>query len=119
MCFYDGVAYHEFEGFALDLDERDRLVRALGNKNVMILKNHGLLTVGSTVAEAFLNMYQLEQSCSIQVAAAHGGQKLNLPSAELAAHTAAQFKHNRYNQSPRPWTPLKRRLDRISPDYAS
>lgn len=56
MCFYGNIAYHHYEGIALDLGERDRLVRDLGDKDVMILKHHGLLTVGRTISEAFLNI---------------------------------------------------------------
>ncbi|WP_245284331.1 class II aldolase/adducin family protein [Bradyrhizobium sp. WSM2254] len=119
MCFYGGIAYHNYEGVAIDLGERERLVRDLGNKNVMILKHHGLLTVGRTVSEAFLNMYLLEQSCRIQIAATQGGQRVALPSDNVAAHTAKQFHEEGYNRSLRPWTALKRRLDRISPDYAT
>ncbi|MHB0791073.1 class II aldolase/adducin family protein [Bradyrhizobium sp. 5.13L] len=119
MCFYGGVAYHEYEGVALDLSERERLVHDLGKKDVMILKHHGLLTIGRTVSEAFLNMYLLEQSCRIQIAATQGGQQIVLPSENVAAHTAAQFREQGYNRSMRPWAALKRRLDRVSPDYAS
>lgn len=119
MAFYGGIAYHDYEGIALDLDERERLVGDLGDKDLMILKHHGLLTVGRSVGEAFLNMYQLDQCCRIQIAAMQGGQKITLPSHEVAAHTAAQATQNRYNQSPRPWAALKRRLDRISSDYAT
>lgn len=119
MCFYGEVAYHAYEGVALDLDERERLIRDLGNKDVMILKHHGLLTIGRSVAEAFLNMYLLEQSCRVQIAATQGGQKLALPSDKIASHTAEQFRRERYNKNPRPWAALKRRLDRLSPQYAT
>lgn len=119
MCFYRGIAYHDYEGVALDLAERDRLVRDLGDKDVMILKHHGLLTVGGTVSEAFLNMYLLEQSCRIQIASMQGGQKITLPSDKIASHTAEQFQQEGYNRNPRPWAALKRRLDRLSPEYAT
>jgi ribulose-5-phosphate 4-epimerase/fuculose-1-phosphate aldolase len=119
MAFYDGVAYHDYEGIALDLDERERLVNDLGAKDVMILKHHGLLTVGRTVAEAFHNMYYMEQSCRIQIAATQGGQKVTVPSNNVAAHTAAQFNRNPATKGQRSWTALRRKLDRISPDYAS
>ena len=119
MAFHGGVAYHDYEGIALDLDERERLVRDLGDKDVMILRHHGLLTVGRTVAEAFLNIYYMEQSCRLQVAAMSGGQKVTVPSDEVAAHTAAQFNRNPATKGQRPWAALRRRLDRISPDYAS
>lgn len=121
MELYGRIAYHDYEGIADDLAERERLARDLGDKDVMILKHHGLLTVGRTVAEAFHNMYYLEQSCRIQIAATQGGQKITLPPDEVVAHTVAQS--NRYRESKsfgsRAWAALKRRLDRISPDYAT
>lgn len=119
MCFYGGVAYHDYEGVALDLSERERLVRDLGTKDVMILKHHGLLAVGCSVAEAFLNMYLLEQSCRVQIAATQGGQRIVLPSEKIASHTAEQFQREGYNRNPRPWAALKRHLDRVSPGYAT
>ncbi len=69
MEFYGKVAYHDYEGVALDLDEQQRLVRDLGDKPVLMLRNHGLLTVGATVSQAFLRMYYLEKACDIQIAA--------------------------------------------------
>lgn len=119
MAFYNNLAYHDYEGIAVDLEERERLVRDLGDSSAMILKHHGLLTVGSTVGEAFLNMFLLEQACRVQLAATQGGRKITQLSGEVAEHTAAQFRKFRYNQSPLPWRALKRRLDRISPDYAT
>lgn len=79
MEFYGRLSYHDFEGIALDLDERERLVKDLGKNNVMILKHHGLLTTGRTVAEAFYNMYYLDQACRIQIAASQGGQEDQSP----------------------------------------
>jgi ribulose-5-phosphate 4-epimerase/fuculose-1-phosphate aldolase len=85
----------------------------------MILANHGLLTVGQTVAEAFYYMYYLEQSCRIQVAAMSTGAKLSLPPPEVCEHTAGQYTHGGPNKGRRPWTALRRRLDREQPDYKS
>ena len=79
MLLNGRVAYHDFEGIALDLDERSRLVADLGAKNAMILRNHGTLAVGSSVGEAFQTMYFLERACAIQVAALSGGAPPNLP----------------------------------------
>src|SRR5574342_231010 len=70
------LAYHDFEGPALRDDEKPRLVADLGNKTSLILRNHGLLTVGETAAEAFVSMYYLESSCAIQVRAQSGGGEL-------------------------------------------
>jgi len=93
MEFYGNVAYHDYEGIALDLDERERLVKDLGDKPVLILRNHGLLTVGETVQQAFLRMYYLEKACEIQLAAQAGGQALVIPSDAVCAHTERQFNH--------------------------
>jgi ribulose-5-phosphate 4-epimerase/fuculose-1-phosphate aldolase len=119
MAFHGDIAYHDYEGIALDLDERERLINDLGEKDVMILKNHGLLTVGRTVAEAFSNMYYMEQSCRLQIAATQGGAKVTVPSDNVAKHTAAQFNHSPDTKGQRVWKALRRKLDRISPDYAS
>src|SRR5216117_2892331 len=70
------LAYHDFEGPALRDDEKPRLVADLGDKTSLILRNHGLLTVGETAAEAFVSMYYLETSCAIQVRAQSGGGEL-------------------------------------------
>lgn len=126
MQFYNQVAYHDYEGVALDMDEQQRLVRDLGDKHVLMLRNHGLLTVGRTVSEAFLRMYYLDKACEIQLAAQASG-KLILPPDEVCAHTERQF-----NQPDRPlekgqladldanrlaWSALLRLLDRVSPGY--
>lgn len=119
MEFYGGrVAYHDYEGIALDLDERERLVRDLGDCKVMMLRNHGLLTVGQSVAEAFQYMYYLEQSCRVQVAAASMSGRLRHVPHDVAEHTAGQFV--RPGQPPkgmRLWPALLRKLDRIDPSY--
>lgn len=74
------LAYHDYEGLALNDEEKPRLVEDLGNQKNMILRNHGLLTIGSTVAEAFLSMYILERSCKIQILAQSGdGELVSVP----------------------------------------
>ncbi|WP_435636082.1 class II aldolase/adducin family protein [Pseudomonas solani] len=126
MEFYGRVAYHDYEGVALNLDEQKRLVADLGDKPVMILRNHGLLTVGETPAQAFLRMYYLEKACDIQVAAQACGELL-LPPHEVCEHTQRQF-----NEPAQPagegeltdrdamdlaWQALLRLLERVAPDY--
>jgi ribulose-5-phosphate 4-epimerase/fuculose-1-phosphate aldolase len=91
LKFYNRLAYHSYEGVALDLDERERLVADLGSHNVMILRNHGLLAAGRTIAEAFVNIYYLERACQAQTRAMAGGSKLNRPSAQICEKTAKQF----------------------------
>jgi ribulose-5-phosphate 4-epimerase/fuculose-1-phosphate aldolase len=91
LKFYGKLGYHDYEGIALDLPERERLVAALGTHRALILRNHGLLAAGATAAEAFHEIYFLERACQAQVAALAGGQALNLPSEAVRQRTAAQF----------------------------
>src|SRR6202451_2060116 len=86
------VAYHEYEGLALMLDERPRLVADLGEKQAMLLRNHGTLTVGKTVAHAFYTMYGLERACAMQVAAQAGGAKLHYPASAVQEVVRQQAK---------------------------
>lgn len=118
--FAGRVAIHEYEGIAADdnLSERQRLVRDLGTQNSMILRNHGLLTVGRTVAEAFYYMYYLEQSCRIQLAAQSGGKALTMPPPEVVERTRDQFGSGP-TKGWLPWQALRRKLDRQQPDYKS
>ena len=86
------IAYHGFEGIALDLDERDRLVNDLGPEHkAMILRNHGLLVGGSSIPEAFHMIYMLERACAAQIAALSCGREIVLPPEEVCGHTSAQF----------------------------
>jgi ribulose-5-phosphate 4-epimerase/fuculose-1-phosphate aldolase len=119
MMEFDGrVALHDYEGVAADdnLSERERLVRDLGDRPCMILRHHGLLTVGRTVAEAFYWMYYLEQACRIQLAAQSSGARLAIPSHEVVARTRAQFTTGP-TKGWLPWQALRRKLDREQPDY--
>lgn len=119
MEFHGRIAYHDYEGFAFDLMERERLVRDLADKEVMILRHHGLLTVGRTIAEAFYIMYYIELACRVQVAALQGGQRVLMPPEGVADHTAAQSRILSDTRGQRAWAALRRRLDRISPDYST
>jgi len=115
--FYDRVAYHDYEGIALDLDERSRLVRDLGDKPAMVLRNHGLLTAGHSVEEAFVTMYYLEQSCRIQIDLMATGGKLTRLSDNVARHTAEQFAQSPTPCGEREWPALRRLLDAKDPSY--
>lgn len=116
--FAGRVAVHDYEGIAADdnLSERERLVRDLGEHRCMILRNHGLLTVGRTVAEAFYWMYYLEQSCRIQLAAQSGGKALTMPPPEVVERTRDQFGSGP-TKGWLPWQALRRKLDREQPGY--
>ncbi|WP_158970440.1 class II aldolase/adducin family protein [Chachezhania sediminis] len=91
LKFYGHMTYHDYEGIAVDVDERDRLVADLGDKRAMILRNHGLLVGGRTVAEAWDHIYMLERACQAQVAALSGGCELVLPPEEVCTYTAGIF----------------------------
>ena len=88
MRFVGHLGYHDYEGPAIDLDERRRLVRDLGTHDAMILRSHGLLTCGATIQQAFNTMYQLELSCRAQVDAMAARTELVIPSDNVLAHTA-------------------------------
>jgi ribulose-5-phosphate 4-epimerase/fuculose-1-phosphate aldolase len=111
MFTLGSLGYHDFEGPALNDDEKPRLVADLGDKASLILRNHGLLTVGETVADAFVAMYYLEASCAIQVRAQAGGELIPVPKEVLDQAVS------RTRQGPRVWPGLLRRLDRLDPSY--
>lgn len=124
LQFYDRVAYHEYEGIALDLSERDRLVADLGGKNAMILRNHGLMTCGRTVGEAFILMYYLERACQAQIAALSTGRPLRLPAAEIAELTARQTEewdtlHADSGLANPEWDAFVRLVREVAPDFES
>ena len=115
------VTYHDYEGIALDMDERERMAKDLGKTSkAMILRNHGLLTMGKTVHEAWEMMYYLDCACQIQIDACSGGMENVLKMSEHAAKTAAA----QFNRPDRPaltksWPALLRMLERRNIPYAS
>ncbi|MFN3461578.1 MAG: class II aldolase/adducin family protein, partial [Oceanibaculum sp.] len=117
LMFSGRVAYHEFEGIALDRDEQARLVADLGDQPAMILRNHGLLTCGRSVAEAFTIMFYLQKACEAQIAAMSSGAELAMVPPEVAEHTARQFERGGEKSASRPWEALLRTLDREDAGY--
>jgi ribulose-5-phosphate 4-epimerase/fuculose-1-phosphate aldolase len=117
MRFHDNLAYHDYEGLALELDEQKRLVADLGAHKAMILRNHGLLTCGTSIPETFDYMYYLERACQTQINALAGGAKLRIPAPAVAEKTAAQFKALPYKPKRPEWKALLRMLDRMDPSY--
>jgi len=112
------LAYHDYEGLALNEEEKPRLVSDLGDKNYMILRNHGLLTIGETAAEAFLSMYILERACRIQILAQSGGIELHRVAEPIIDLTAKQMSAVTVGQGAElTWPGLLRKLDRIDPTY--
>jgi ribulose-5-phosphate 4-epimerase/fuculose-1-phosphate aldolase len=114
------LAYHDYEGVALNPEEKPRLVADLGEMNFMILRNHGLLTCGETVAEAFLNMYILQRACEVQVMAQAGGKALiPVPEAIVRGIQAVSKTVTRGAGAQLAWPGLLRKMDRLDPGYAS
>jgi ribulose-5-phosphate 4-epimerase/fuculose-1-phosphate aldolase len=112
------IGYHDYEGVVLDVAMQDRLVRDLGENNALILRNHGLLTVGRTIGEAFNAMHRLELSCKAQLAAMATGAKLN----DVPEHVVRETWNNYQPGTRRPfgvmeWPALLRKLDRLDPSY--
>jgi ribulose-5-phosphate 4-epimerase/fuculose-1-phosphate aldolase len=113
---YDRLAYHDFEGIALATDEQQRLVADIGDKDVLILRNHGLLTMGASVPKAFELMFFLERACQIQIAALAGGALIHPPQA-VRERTSAQFAQDDSYVQGRDWQALLRLLERTDPGY--
>lgn len=112
------LAYHGYEGVALNAEEKLRLVADLGDKNYLMLRNHGLLTLGKTIADAFVNMYIFEATCMIQVRAqAGGGELVRVPQAIIDGAQQQAKTVTKSQGGMLAWPALLRRLDRIDPSY--
>jgi ribulose-5-phosphate 4-epimerase/fuculose-1-phosphate aldolase len=118
MLIREDLAYHEYEGVALNHDERPRLQEDLGTKKgSMLLWNHGTLTLGSTIATAFTRMYFLERACSMQVATLSSGRPLHEAKPEVAQVVAGQGAGVELSAGFLVWPAMIRMLDRNEPDY--
>jgi ribulose-5-phosphate 4-epimerase/fuculose-1-phosphate aldolase len=113
------IAYHDYEGVAVNADEKPRLVRDLGDKNFLMLRNHGLLTVGPTIAEAFVMMYLFEATCMIQVRAQAGGELIRIDPRVLSAAREGARTAMRGAGGALAWPGLLRKLDRIDTSFRS
>jgi ribulose-5-phosphate 4-epimerase/fuculose-1-phosphate aldolase len=112
------IAYHDYEGVALDLDERARIVADLGTRQCMLLRNHGTLTVGQSCADAYMAMYYLERACTMQVRALSGGTAICQPpqgSAEKAANQSKGLFDGRIG--PLAWDAVKRKMQRLDDSF--
>ncbi len=123
MQFHSRVAYHDYEGMAVYADEQARLVASLGDKHTLILRNHGLLSTGRSVAEAFRRIFFLEQACRLQMDVLSTGRPFSPPAAAVVEHTAAQWEHGAagigtgQDEATREWPALLRMLDRKDPSW--
>ncbi|WP_397418573.1 class II aldolase/adducin family protein [Phenylobacterium sp.] len=114
------VAYHDYEGIAFDLDERDRLVADMGEKHLMILRNHGTLAVGVSCAAAWLAMYFLERACTMQIRAQSSGARLVTPRQGVPEKVTSQSESLFTGSAGAfTWPALLRKLDDIDPSYRS
>lgn len=113
------LSYHAYEGVALNPDEKKRLVADMGDTMFMILRNHGLLTCGATIADAFTYMFLLQRSCEIQLMAQASGQPMIEIPAQILAGIQAQAKEvTRSAGGSLSWPGILRKLDRVNPGYA-
>lgn len=122
LAIYDHCAYHGYEGIATDLSERERLVSDLGDGRVLLLRNHGLLTVGRTIAEAFVWMYRAERACRMQVQIQQAGADVVEIPDEVQQVTIARNRKANSPEGHRPigkleWPALLRKLDRVDDSY--
>ena len=120
MMLIADLAYHDYEGIALETDERERLVADLGNRNFMLLRNHGTLALGRNCADAFLRIYYLERACAMQTRALAGGARINIPNQGVPEKTAGQgaWAFDGY-MGALAWPGLLRKLERMDPGFKS
>ncbi|MGD9945414.1 MAG: class II aldolase/adducin family protein [Burkholderiaceae bacterium] len=116
--YFDAVPVHEYEGVAVDLDEQARIVADLGPHRALLLRNHGLLTAGATIAEAFTTMYWLERACQAQAMAMACNTPLHLPPAEVVKKTNHLYRpETRRRFGLLEWPALLAMLDAADPSF--
>jgi len=115
---FERVAYHDYEGVVLDEEEKGRLLANMGDCEVMLLRNHGVLAAGRTVAEGFNNLYRIERACRTQLMAQNGGDRIVLPPPEVIAKTNHLYKPGtRRAYGLLEWPAMRRLADRLDPSY--
>ncbi|MEM7207913.1 MAG: class II aldolase/adducin family protein [Pseudomonadota bacterium] len=112
---YGKIGYHDWEGLSVDLDERFRIAENLGDNKVLVMRNHGFLSVGATAGEAFMNMYYTIRMCEIAVQAQASGLELEPSTPELWEMSCKQY--DAFSPGKYEWPALKRRCDRADPSY--
>ncbi len=119
MVFHERVGYHEYEGVALEIGERERLAADLGGHHAMFLRNHGLITAGRSIAHAFYLMYYLDRACRVQLSMLAASRDLVLPDAATCEKAARQFWDDPVPMGDREWPALLRDLDKTDIGYRS
>lgn len=124
LAVHSDLAYHHYEGIAVDFEEQERLVEDLGSKNAMILRNHGTLATGRSIGEAFVRLYYLERACEAQVLALTGGRDgINTPpqgaAEKVAQQNAAASQSGDNAMRDLAWPALYRKMMRLDPSFAS
>ena len=109
--FYNRVSYHEWEGMSTDSEECYRLSKSLGANKAMILRNHGLLTCGESISEAFMLMYYFDRACKTQIDAESTGEELVIPTNNIMEYAAGQYDDPRFKLGKHEWPALIRLLD--------
>ena len=119
MFVYHDVAYHDWEGVALNLDERERLIADIEDKHLMMLRNHGTLAVGGSIASCFMRLYYLERACSIQLKAMNG--ELQMPNEEAISMMKDTFNNpNAWEGiAATAWPSMIRLVQRLDPNFVS
>jgi len=121
MTLLEDLAYHDYEGIDFLEDERERLVRNLGTRHTMLLRNHGTLTVGTTPASTFVRSFNLNRACDMQLRAQSGGQPIRLVAPEIVAMVGREsnYKGDAEHLQTLVWPGLLRKLERLAPGYDS
>ena len=117
LRFYGEIGYHEYEGLALSPLEQGRMLDALGSRHVLMLRNHGTVVCGRSVAEAYVLMETLERACRIQIEAQAGGGKLVMPSATVCEETHRDLLGDGSPEGALEWPALLRKLDLLDASY--
>ena len=115
--FYNRISYHDWEGMSTNPAECDSIAKDLGQNNILILRNHGLLTAGKTIGEAFMLMYYLDRACKLQIDLLNTNQDIIKPSKNLLEFAAGQYNDPKYQLGKHEWPALKRMLDKNNSIY--
>ena len=115
--FFNRVSYHDWEGMSTSTEECEKIFKDLGNNNTMILRNHGLLTTGKTIGEAFMLMYYLDRACKVQLDLLSINRDIIKPSDNLLEFAAGQYEDPNYRLGEHEWPALKRMLKKNNSIY--